>query len=378
MKTQMMKCVAVLGAICLVIAALLATVNYITAPIIADQAKRAQEKAIRAVLPDATEIVKVDLTDEVPSSVKEIYRDAGGSGYAFVIHAAGYGGAASPIIATVGIDMTRSIIKISVTDVSGETPGVGDKVQNSNFLDAFVGRDSVEGIATISGASISSEGFIAGVADAFTAFNAVAEFVETDAQKIARLVYDVLPGMNSKIGYATVTLPASAPASVSSALRAKNSTGYAVVVGEGADTMIIGLNSYLKLHSAINLDGEAVTPSEDQLNDAIAAVTADNDRYQNNYLTVVGRVTTGVASRLDTYSGAPVSLFNAYSIEGDASVAFVFLMQSSSDDGAIVYAVSVSAGGDVVTVLPISPAGASADGFDLTADVASAYQQYHE
>lgn len=380
MKNQMLKCVAVLGGICLVIAALLATVNYITAPIIEEQAKGAQEKAIREVLPSATELESVALTPDVPSSVKEIYYDKGGSGYAFVVHAAGYGGASSPIKFVVGIDSTRSIIKISVTDVGGESAGIGDKVAGKGFLDSFVGLDSAEGVATISGATISSEGFIAGVADAFTAFGAVAEFEETDEQKIARLVYEVLPGMNSKIGYASVTLPAGAPASVKSALRAKNSSGYAVVVGEGADAVIIGLSSYLNLRTAVNLDGEAVTPSAEQIADAVSAVSADDERYQSNYKTVAGRLTAdgAVLTRLDTFASAPVSLFNAYSVEGDAAVSFVFLMQSSSADGAIVYAVSVSASGSVVEILPISPAGASADGFDLTADVATAFAAYQQ
>lgn len=378
MKSLMLKCVAVLGGICLVIAALLATVNYITAPIIAEQAKGAQEKAIREVLPNATEIEPVALNESVPASVKEIYRDKGGSGYAFVVHAVGYGGASSPIIATVGIDMTRSIIKISVTDVSGESAGIGDKVAGKDFLQSFVGLDSVEGVATISGATISSGGFIAGVADAIVAFGAVAEFEETDEQKIARLVYEVLPGMNSKIGYLSVTLPAGTPPSVKSALRAKNSAGYAVVVGEGADTVIIGLNSYLGVYTAKNLDGETVTPSADAVSSAVAAVTATHDSILSIYQTKVATMTSGSATRADLKAGLPGSLVSAYRVEGDSAVSFVFIMQSSHDDGAVIYAVSVNASGETVTVSPISPANAPAEDFDLTADLATVYQAYKE
>ncbi len=380
MKNQMLKCVAVLGGICLVIAALLATVNYITEPIIAEQAKAAQEKAIREVLPNASEIESVALTDAVPASVKEIYRDVGGSGYAFVVHAVGYGGASAPIVATVGIDMTRSIIKISVTDVSGESAGIGDKVAGKSFLDSFVGLDSVDGVATISGATISSGGFIDGVADAFTAFNAVAEFEETDEQKIARLVYEVLPGMNSKIGYISVPLPQGTPASVKSALRAKNATGYAVVVGEGTDTVIIGLNSYLDVYAAKNLDGETVTPSADDVSAAVAAVTANYEQLLSTlYNQHVDNLTVGTFTRVDLYASAPASLFGAYRVEGDDSVAFVFLMQSSSDDGSVVvYAVSVGADGEIAAISSISPANAPIENFDLSEDLASVYQAYKE
>ena len=379
MKNQMLRCIAVLGGICLVIAALLAAVNHITAPIIAEQAKREEEKAIRAVLPDATELESVALTPEVPETVKEIYRDTGGSGYAFVVNAAGYGGADAPIVFVVGIDTTRSIIKISVTDVSGESAGIGDKVKDKDFLASFVGRDSVAGVGTISGATVSSSGFIKGVDDAFTAFNAVAEFEESDEQKLARLIYEVLPGMNSNIGFASVSLPSGAHASVKSAHRAKNSTGYAVVVGEGADTVIIGLNSYLGLSAAKNLEGEAVVPSAEQLSCAVAAVTPNYEQFLSGYYaTKVGTLTTGSATRLDRAENAPDSFVGAYRVEGDAAVAFIFLMQSSHADGARIYAVSVDANGATVEASAISIVGTVAGEFDLAHDLAAVYEAYKE
>ena len=53
-------------------------------------------------------------------------------------------------------------------------------------------------------------------------------------------------------------------------------------------------------------------------------------------------------------------------------------MQSSSESGAVIYAVSVSAAGAPVTVSPISPVDAPADGFDLADDLATVYQAYKE
>ena len=379
MKNQMLRCIAVLGGICLAVAVLLAAVNYVTAPIIAEQAKGDAEKAIRAVLPDATELESVSLTPEVPKTVKEIYRDKGGSGYAFVVQAPGYGGSAKPIGFVVGIDMTRSIIKISVTDVSGESAGIGDKVAGKDFLASFVGLDSVSGVGTISGATVSSNGFIKGVADAFTAFNAVAEFEESDEQKLARLIYEVLPGMNSNIGFASVSLPSGTLAAVKSAHRAKNSSGYAVVIGEGADTVIIGLNSYLGLYTAKNLEGETVTPSAEQLSCAVAAVTPNCEQLLSGYYaSKVGALTTGNATRLDRAENAPNSFVGAYRIDGDPDVAFVFLMQSSHADGARIYAVSVDSNGATVEVSAISTAGTVTGEFDLADDLAAVYEAYKE
>ena len=380
MKNQMLRCIAVLGGICLAVAVLLAAVTYITAPIIAEQAKGDAEKAIRAVLPDATELESVSLTPEVPKTVKEIYRDKGGSGYAFVVQAPGYGGAAKPIGFVVGIDMTRSIIKISVTDVSGESAGIGDKVAGKDFLASFVGLDSVSGVGTISGATVSSSGFIKGVDDAFTAFTAVAEFEESDEQKLARLIYEVLPGMNSNIGFASVSLPSGTPATVKSALRAKNSSGYAVVVGEGADPVIIGLNSYLGLYTAKNLEGETVTPSAEQMSDAIFAVTPNYEQLLSGYYaSKVGTLTTGNATRLDRAENVPDSFVGAYRIDGDPDVAFVFLMQSSHADGARIYAVSVDANGATVEASAFSTTPGMVTGeFDLAHDLAAVYEAYKE
>ena len=88
----------------------------------------------------------------------------------------GYGGKSNPITMLVGIKPDGKIAGIKITDVSGETAGIGDKVKKNDFTKNFTGIDhtEVESVPNVSGATYSSTGVKQGVRDAFTAFAAFA------------------------------------------------------------------------------------------------------------------------------------------------------------------------------------------------------------
>lgn len=365
MKGQLIRCVAVLGSICLVVAALLAVVNHITAPIIEEAALEAQQAALRAVLPNASDFESVTLTDEVPDTVKEIYRDTAGTGYALIVHGSGHGGLSAPIVLAVGIDSEGKITRISVTEKSGESPGYVDKATASDYLAGYEGADSLlEGITTVSGATETSTGILNAVKDAFTAFAAVAEFEETPAQKIARLVYAVLDGMSEEIGYVSVPLPSGA-GSVKSILRAKNASGYAVVLGDGAESIIVGLDSYLRVTRAIALDESALTPSAEQLSAILSMLESDYSAWLAQNQAGLAQLTDGTLSRLDVSDDTPAYLIDAYSITGDAEAAYGLIVR----DGGILYAVTVKASGEVIALAALSPIGSSTEGFGLADEI---------
>ncbi len=376
MKSQMLKCVLVLGAICLAVAVLLAAVNYVTAPIIEENARKEQEKAYLAVLPDATDLEAVELTDEVPKTVTEIRRDKGGSGYAFKVNATGYGGASSPITAIVGIDASGKITKIVVTDISGESAGIGDKVGKSDYLEGFVGKDSLlDGVSTISGATISSSGFISGVKDAFKAFLAVAEFEETDEQKLARLVYEVLDGMTAEIGY--YPLPIS-DASVVSALQADRAKGYAVAVKAGEETLIVGLSPFGEIVKAIDLsenDRTANLPAE-VASKAKAAIAADlaaiRERHKADILVHLAEGASLTA--LGAVEGLPASVIDAYAVSDDESAAYALVLQI----GNLRIAATASESGAWRSSVLLSPVDGTLEGTDVSAVVQSAINLYKE
>ena len=173
------KPILVLTLICLAVALLLAVVNYVTAPVIADATAEAERKARSEALPGATDFTEVDLTAylDLPATVSACYRDNAGGGYVFLVKSPGYGGKSNPITMLVGIKPDGKIAGIKITDVSGETAGIGDKVKKNDFTKNFTDIDhtEVESVPNVSGATYSSTGVKSGVRDAFTAFTAVTE-----------------------------------------------------------------------------------------------------------------------------------------------------------------------------------------------------------
>ncbi|MBP5609784.1 MAG: FMN-binding protein [Clostridia bacterium] len=174
---NIVKPILVLTLICLAVALLLAVVNYVTSPIIADATAEAERKARSEALPGATEFTEVSLDGyaDLPDTVSACYRDNDGGGYVFLVKGEGYGKKSAPITLLVGIRPDGKVAAIKITDVSGETAGIGDKVKKNDFTSRFPGidADGVDAVQNVSGATYSSTGVKQGVRDAFTAFAAV-------------------------------------------------------------------------------------------------------------------------------------------------------------------------------------------------------------
>lgn len=159
-----LKSLIVLLSICLVVAVLMAAINALTAPKIDEANAKAEQEALSAVLPEATEFEKLE--GEYPATVTALYRDKGGAGYAAMLSAEGYD-SSKPMTIAVGFDAEGKILAVEVVSVSGETSGIGTKVEGENFLSQFVGKDrTLDGVDTISGATISSSAFKNAVRDA--------------------------------------------------------------------------------------------------------------------------------------------------------------------------------------------------------------------
>lgn len=175
MKKDSLKSIIVITAICLVIAALMAAINSITAPMIAEANAKAEKEALFTVLPDAEDFSKVDTDMELPESVTAVYAETKGRGYAVMLKAKGYD-SSNPIVIAVGIDTEGKITKCHVVSCNGETSGIGTKVNTPAFLDQFSGADkSLGGVDTISGATISSGAFVSAVNDAFLVYEMTKE-----------------------------------------------------------------------------------------------------------------------------------------------------------------------------------------------------------
>ena len=169
--------IVVLVLICAIMSGLLAVTNNITAPIIDEAERAANEAARKEVLSAADSFEKVEAAG-LPDAVTEVYRAANGAGYTFSITAQGYGGKGTLKIA-VGIDMDGKITGTKILDHK-ETAGLGSKITGDAFQGQFPGKDAgyvsdIKNIDTISGATKSSNFFRLALSYAFEAFDLVKE-----------------------------------------------------------------------------------------------------------------------------------------------------------------------------------------------------------
>ncbi len=172
-KNDALKCILVLGSICLFIAVAMAAINMVTEPKIAEANAKAEQEALRTVLPEAVGFSTVE--GSFGESVEKLYRDSAGGGYVAMLSVKGYD-SSKPMKAAVGFDADGKILKCHVISCSGETTGIGTKVTNESFLSAFVGKDAtLDGVDTISGATISSSAFKQAVSEAAAAVASVKE-----------------------------------------------------------------------------------------------------------------------------------------------------------------------------------------------------------
>ena len=173
---EILKPVIVLASICLVVTAVLASVNQLTLPVIIRAEKKAAAAARTEVLSEAKEFEKIDIDiDGMPEGIEEAYKGSGDSGYVFIVETKGYGGKIK-FICGIKNDGTMEAVK---TLSHTETSGVGTKAvdNGSDYRKNFFGksREECAVVDTITGATISSAAFKKAVGIAFDAYDAVKE-----------------------------------------------------------------------------------------------------------------------------------------------------------------------------------------------------------
>lgn len=168
---NMIKPFVVLVVICLISGSLLALTNYITEPIIAENAAKAAAETRRGVLPDAKEFSELEASGEV--DVDSIHKGVDGYGntvgYVVSVTRKGY----KSVSVTVGVDADGKIVGMSV-DASKETSGIGSKVALDDYVSKFIGlHDNADDVDIIAQATYSSSAVKACVNAALEAFSAI-------------------------------------------------------------------------------------------------------------------------------------------------------------------------------------------------------------
>lgn len=169
--------------VCVIAAAGLAGTYTITKDRIAAQEKQAEEKALRAVLPDGESFKAMpDLVDPAAEAagdtpITAVYEATGADGapIGWGVRTAprGYGG---PIQMVVGLDRDGKVTGVSIISMN-ETPGLGTRVVEEKwYIEQYIGLESataetdIRKLDAITGATKSSRGVRHGVEAATAAW----------------------------------------------------------------------------------------------------------------------------------------------------------------------------------------------------------------
>ncbi len=164
MKKEFIKLSSILCMITLVAALLLAGVNKITEPRIAEADAKASKEAMMKIIPDADSFVTLNENVSAAKKGDEVI------GYCAKVTTTGYGG---DIAMMVGLDINAVVQGIEILSHS-ETAGLGAKITEDGFKSQFKGKnfalqvvknetDDPNQITAITGATVSSRGIAKGI-----------------------------------------------------------------------------------------------------------------------------------------------------------------------------------------------------------------------
>lgn len=131
--------------ICLVVTALLAVTNMLTAPQIQNLSKETEDKTKAEVLASADEFSDA-LTVSADGKDYTYYEGTASGdtiGYVFKTSAKGYGG---DIDLMVGIDTSGKVTGVSILSIS-ETAGLGMNAKNESFINQYIGKSGTIGVS---------------------------------------------------------------------------------------------------------------------------------------------------------------------------------------------------------------------------------------
>ena len=171
---KIFKPIVVLVIICIVITGALAATNSVTAPIIDEATRVAQQKARTELLPEAEDFEPV--TGVEVENVSDIYASTNDVGVIITSSAKGYGG---DVVVMTAFNPDGTIKQIKVTE-QAETKGIGSKVvATPSYLEDYMGLDASdalvlnEDVDAVTSATISSTALINAVNSAIEAYNAI-------------------------------------------------------------------------------------------------------------------------------------------------------------------------------------------------------------
>lgn len=146
-----------LSLICMTASASLAVVNALTKPKIIAQSRTEEQKGLKEVMPEGEIFEPVKIGSE--AVYYKVY--AQGNKFIGVAFKASGKGYSSSIESIAGMTKEGRITAIKILS-QNETPGLGARIAENNFLGRFIGWDAqgAKGIQAIAGATVSSRAVI--------------------------------------------------------------------------------------------------------------------------------------------------------------------------------------------------------------------------
>ena len=182
---KIFKDALVLMAFSLVLGFVLGGVYKITEPIIAEAARRKEMEAYKVVFENADTFNQKEVDAAIATTVQGTYPDtidkvfeavdASGNCIGYVVQLITKDGYSGGIVMVVGVQLDGTVNGFSITAHS-ETSGLGTKAFDPSYADQFKGipAASVDGIATLSGATMTSTAVKNGVNAAVAYANSLA------------------------------------------------------------------------------------------------------------------------------------------------------------------------------------------------------------
>lgn len=272
-KKEFSKSVLALVAIVLVAVLLLTGLNFITAPLIAENGSAAAFAPLYAVMPDAAGFDQLyDAADpgssalaNIPASVQSIYGETGGMGYVLRLSTSeGY--TKQPIEFTLAIDAEGKISGVELTAYP-ETKDMGKETYPQTYL----GQDStLANVSLVAGVTYSSSAFKNAVADSFAALidnGLIGAGVKGDEQILVEMLAEVYPGIVSPTGtpqYEEQEIADGQYSYITKSLKALNDSGFALIMKSGESAYMAVSNAFGSV-KIVDVDGNEVS------DDAMAA-----------------------------------------------------------------------------------------------------------
>lgn len=352
-KKEFSKSVLALIAIVLVAVLLLTGLNFITAPLIAENGSAAAFAPLYAVMPDAAGFDQLyDAADpgssalaNIPASVQSIYGETGGMGYVLRLSTSeGY--TKQPIEFTLAIDAEGKISGVELTAYP-ETKDMGKETYPQTYL----GQDStLANVSLVAGVTYSSTAFKNAVADGFAALidnGLIGAGVKGDEQILVEMLAEVYPGIVNPTGTPQYEEQEIVCSYITKSLKALNDSGFALIMKNGDATYMAVCNAFGSV-KLVDIDGNEVS------DDAMAAeakayaeanIVSHSDGDLNKVKLLVPDASDITAISLD---GVYNSVTCAYKAE-DVGYVFVSRSYGYSNEPMVIYYV-IDDNGAIVTM----------------------------